>query len=75
MRGLIGLNKRDVDGADKLPGGKVHNSIARTVVALPDEHAAKGFMGELLPTTILQAEVEIAPEDFEVGHVSMNAMK
>jgi hypothetical protein len=75
MRGFIGLNKRDVDGADELPSGKIHNPIARTVVAIPDEHAAKGFMGELLPTTIFQAEVEIAPEDFEVGHVSMKAMK
>jgi hypothetical protein len=52
MRGS-GLNELDVDGTDELPGGKVQNPIARTVVAVPDEHATKGFWGELIHVAVL----------------------
>jgi hypothetical protein len=74
MRGL-GLNKRYVDGANELPSGKAQNLISRTVVAISDEHATKGFRGELLPIAILEAEVGCASEDFEVGYVCRNAKK
>jgi hypothetical protein len=50
MRGL-GLDERDVDGANGFAGGKVENPVFRAIIAIPNEHAAKRF-GESLSTKI-----------------------
>jgi hypothetical protein len=42
MRGL-GLNERDMDGANEFAGGKVYNTISRAIIALLNEHTTKRF--------------------------------
>jgi hypothetical protein len=37
----LGLNERDLDGANEFSGGKVEYPIPRTIIVLPNEHVAK----------------------------------
>jgi hypothetical protein len=53
MRGLK-LNKHDVNSANAFVGGKILDLIARTVIAISDEHAKKGFGEDFLHEVVLK---------------------
>jgi hypothetical protein len=52
MSGLR-FNASVMDCPNKFAGGEVEKPIAWTIIALPDEHAAKCFGGEFGPVLVL----------------------
>jgi hypothetical protein len=49
-----------MDGPNKFAGGEVENSVARAMIAVPDEQAPKCIMGEFVHEAVFQAEVSRA---------------
>jgi hypothetical protein len=44
----LGFNEIDMDDPNEFAGGKAKKPVARTINAIPDEHAAERFRGEFV---------------------------
>jgi hypothetical protein len=71
----LGLKESGMDGPNEFANGNVEDPVARTIIAVANEHAPEDFRRQFVHVSVLHAEVDRATKDLEMSEVGGDTME